>query len=381
MSRLASSAQERPDLALFIPSYAGGGGERVAMFLARTLAAAGLRVDLVVARSRGELRDEPLPGVTKVELGAVDELLAAPAWVRYLKRTRPRCAMSMIHTANFNSGLGALFVPDVPVIVNLRIAASCDPAAQWWFRSWFGFGPERRLYQRASRVVGVSRGVAEEAVEVFGVPPSRVLSIPNPRQSREVSPDIAEEHEALFEKPVVLGVGRLAPQKDFETLLKAFARLAASRDLHLVILGEGPGRRALLEQASELGISQRVFLPGFVPNPQAYLRRARVFALSSRNEGFPGALIEAMEAGAAIVSTDCPFGPSEILDGGRFGRLVRVGDAAGLAEAIAKELEAVDVGPDARRTERATWLDQYEPEAVTARYLRLIRDVIGESRT
>ena len=381
MSRLASSAQERPDLALFIPSYAGGGGERVAMFLARTLAAAGLRVDLVVARSRGELRDEPLPGVTKVELGAVDEFLAAPAWVQYLKRTRPRCAMSMIHTANFNSGLGALFVPDVPVIVNLRIAASCDPAAQWWFRSWFGFGPERRLYQRASRVVGVSRGVAEEAVEVFGVPPSRVLSIPNPRQSREVSPDIAEEHEALFEKPVVLGVGRLAPQKDFETLLKAFARLAASRDLHLVILGEGPGRRALLEQASELGISQRVFLPGFVPNPQAYLRRARVFALSSRNEGFPGALIEAMEAGAAIVSTDCPFGPSEILDGGRFGRLVRVGDAAGLAEAIAKELEAVDVGPDARRTERATWLDQYEPEAVTARYLRLIRDVIGESRT
>jgi glycosyltransferase involved in cell wall biosynthesis len=381
MSRLASSAQERPDLALFIPSYAGGGGERVAMFLARTLAAAGLRVDLVVARSRGELRDEPLPGVTKVELGAVDELLAAPAWVRYLKRTRPRCAMSMIHTANFNSGLGALFVPDVPVIVNLRIAASCDPAAQWWFRSWFGFGPERRLYQRASRVVGVSRGVAEEAVEVFGVPPSRVLSIPNPRQSREVSPDIAEEHEALFEKPVVLGVGRLAPQKDFETLLKAFARLAASRDLHLVILGEGPGRRALLEQASELGISQRVFLPGFVPNPQAYLRRARVFALSSRNEGFPGALIEAMEAGAAIVSTDCPFGPSEILDGGRFGRLVRVGDAAGLAEAIAKELEAADVGPDARRAERAIWLDQYEPEAVTARYLRLIRDVIGESRT
>ena len=381
MSRLASSAQERPDLALFIPSYAGGGGERVAMFLARTLAAAGLRVDLVVARSRGELRDEPLPGVTKVELGAVDELLAAPAWVRYLKRTRPRCAMSMIHTANFNSGLGALFVPDVPVIVNLRIAASCDPAAQWWFRSWFGFGPERRLYQRASRVVGVSRGVAEEAVEVFGVPPSRVLSIPNPRQSREVSPDIAEEHEALFEKPVVLGVGRLAPQKDFETLLKAFARLAASRDLHLVILGEGPGRRALLEQASELGISQRVFLPGFVPNPQAYLRRARVFALSSRNEGFPGALIEAMEAGAAIVSTDCPFGPSEILEGGRFGRLVPVGDAKGLAEAIAKELEAVDVGPDARRTERATWLDQYEPEAVTARYLRLIREVIGESRT
>lgn len=379
MSDVASTNSARPDLAIFIPSYAGGGGERIALFLARALANAGLRVDLVVACAHGPLRDELLPGVTKVDLGAVTEILAAPAWIRYLKRARPRCAMSMIHTANFSSGIGASVVPDVPVIINLRIALRCDPAAQWWFRGWFGFGPERLVYRRAARIVGVSQGVADEAAELFEVPPRRVSSIPNPRRSRGASGEIAPEHEPLFAKPVVLGVGRLAPQKDFAMLLRAFADLTSSRDLHLVILGEGPERASLEAQAKALDVSGRVFFPGFVDDPEAYARRARVFALSSRNEGFPGALIEALEAGAAIVSTDCPFGPREVLDGGRFGRLVPVGDADGFSTAIEAELDAPDIGPDARRVERAYWMQRYEPEVITARYLSLIQDVIKEA--
>lgn len=132
-------------------------------------------------------------------------------------------------------------------------------------------------------------------------------------------------------------------------------------------------------QAEKLGISARVFFPGFVKSPQAYMRRARVFALSSRNEGFPGALIEALESGTAIVSTDCPFGSREVLDGDRFGRLVPVGDAESFAAALDAELEQIDVGPHARRVERADWLQRFEPEAITARYLELIRDVPGRS--
>jgi glycosyltransferase involved in cell wall biosynthesis len=164
-------------------------------------------------------------------------------------------------------------------------------------------------------------------------------------------------------------------------LLDAFARLPRARDLHLLILGEGPERAALLRRAEALGLSERVFLPGFVPNPQAYLRRARVFALSSRNEGFPGALIEAMEAGAAIVSTDCPFGPREILDGGRFGELVPVGDSGALAAALAAELDRPDPGPEARQAERSEWMRQFDPDVITARYLALIREVIDENET
>jgi glycosyltransferase involved in cell wall biosynthesis len=128
-------------------------------------------------------------------------------------------------------------------------------------------------------------------------------------------------------------------------------------------------------QAEELGISARVFFPGFVKSPQAYMQRARVFALSSRNEGLPGALIEALESGTAIVSTDCPFGPREVLDGERFGRLVPVEDAASFAAAVDAELGGPDVGPDARRAERADWLQRFEPEVITARYVELIRDV------
>ncbi|MFW2387364.1 MAG: glycosyltransferase [Polyangiales bacterium] len=379
MPKAAKDEVTRPDIAILLPSYAGGGGERVTLFLARTLAEAGLRVDLVVACAEGELRDVPLPIVNRVHLGALTEILAAPSWVRYMKRVRPRCAMSMIHTANFSSGIGALFNTDVPVIVNLRIALQCDPGAQWWFRSWFGFGPERFLYKRAARVVGVSQGVAEEAAQLFGLPPDTVLSIPNPRRSREASEEIAPEHEAFFDKPVVLGVGRLAPQKDFSMLVRAFGAVASRRDVNLVVLGKGPDRAALESEARELGLADRVFFPGFVTNPEAYMRRARVFTLSSRNEGFPGALIEALEAGTAIVSTDCPFGPDEVLDGGRWGRLTPVGDSEAFAAALEEELQQPDPGPEARQSERAAWMKQYDPEVITGRYLDLIRAVIAES--
>ena len=368
----------RPDLAIFIPSYAGGGGERVALFLARSLAEAGLRVDLVAACGRGELEKEEVAEVRKIDLRAVTEFLAAPAWVRYLRRARPRCAMSMIHTANFNSGIGAYLVPDVPVIVNLRIALQCDPSAQWWFRKRFGFGPERFLYRRAARVVGVSRGVAEEARALLEIPAEKVLSIPNPRQSRQQASEVAEDHASIFETPVILGVGRLAPQKDFAALLNAFAEVVKTRDAELVLLGKGPERAALEAQARQLGCADKVHLLGFVDDPQPYMRRARLFVLSSRNEGFPGALIEALEAGAAIVSTDCPFGPREALEGDPFSRLVEVGDADGLARAIEAELTEPDVGPDTRRAARAERMKRYDPSVITANYLALVEAVIRE---
>lgn len=379
MSDVDSSAAPRPDIALFIPSYAGGGAERVAFFVARALTDAGMRVDLVVSCAHGELRDEPLPGVRKVELGAVTEILAAPAWTRYLKRVRPRCAMSMIHTANLASGIGKFIVPDVPVIVSLHLALRCDPSSQWTFRRWFGFGPERFVYRRVERVTGVSQGVADEAAELFDLPPDKVLALPNPRHAKAASFEITPEQEPMFEKPVLLAVGRLAPQKGYGMLLRAFAAVSSRRDANLVILGEGPERASLEAQAREIGLSQRVFFPGFVDNAPAFMHRARIFVMSSRNEGLPMVLMEALEAGTPIVSTDCPFGPRELLDDGRLGRLTPVEDAESLAAAIDAELDEPDVGSEARRAERADWMQRYEPEVITARYLSLIREVIEEA--
>ncbi|MGB5502943.1 MAG: glycosyltransferase [Polyangiales bacterium] len=379
MSDSVSSSAQRPDLAIFIPSYAAGGAERVALLMARALAERGLRIDLVVSCAHGGLRDEELPGVNKVELGAINELLATPRWVRYLKRARPRCAISMIHTANIASGIGRYLVPDVPVIVSQHYAIRCEPDAQWWFRRWLGFGPERFAYRRVERLTGCSQGVADDAAEVFDVPPHRVLSLPNPRHSHEASLELTPAQRPLFDKPVLLAVGRLTPQKDFGMLLRAFSDLSSRHDLNLVILGEGPERASLEAQAQELGVADRVFLLGFVDNAEAFMRRARLFVMSSRNEGLPMVLIEALGAGTAIVSTDCHFGPRELLDDGRLGQLTPVEDAKSFAAAVEAELAEPDVGHEVRRAERADWLRRFDQDVVTGQYFDLVHQVIEES--
>jgi glycosyltransferase involved in cell wall biosynthesis len=147
--------------------------------------------------------------------------------------------------------------------------------------------------------------------------------------------------------PVVLGVGRLARQKDFPTLLQAFARLRSERPVRLMILGQANNQRTTVERQAELralagklGVADEVALPGFVHNPYAYMAHAAVFVLSSRFEGLPTVLIEALACGLPVVSTDCPNGPAEILENGKYGALVPVGDAFALAKAISATLDA-----------------------------------------
>jgi glycosyltransferase involved in cell wall biosynthesis len=138
----------------------------------------------------------------------------------------------------------------------------------------------------------------------------------------------------------VLAVGKLKARKGHDVLLRAFARLRAGRDARLLILGEGPERGELAALAASLGIAADVDLHGFVPNPMAYMARASVFALPSRREGLPNVLIEALACGAPIVATRCPSGPDEILQGGRYGALVPVDDAAAFARALEATLDA-----------------------------------------
>ncbi|MGD9299694.1 MAG: glycosyltransferase, partial [Thiohalocapsa sp.] len=146
--------------------------------------------------------------------------------------------------------------------------------------------------------------------------------------------DEAAQHAA----PVLLGAGRLERQKDFPTLLRAFAALRGERRCRLVLLGEGAWRHRLTAEAAALGVAADLDLPGFQSNPYPFLARARVFVLSSAWEGSPNVLTEAMALGTPVVATDCPSGPREVLADGRFGRLVPVGDAAALAKAMAATL-------------------------------------------
>jgi glycosyltransferase involved in cell wall biosynthesis len=196
----------------------------------------------------------------------------------------------------------------------------------------------RKSYPSADGIIAVSSGVADDLAEATGIPRESIDVIYNPVVTPEVATASREavDHPWLApgEPPVVMGIGRLTPKKDFTTLLQAFAEVRREVPARLMILGEGPERAVLEGLVRTLDLAANVALPGFVGNPYAYLARASLFVLSSRWEGLPTVLIEAMFCGAPVVSTDCPSGPREILNGGRYGRLVPVGDLAALAQAI-----------------------------------------------
>ncbi|NJK80391.1 MAG: glycosyltransferase, partial [Chloroflexaceae bacterium] len=184
------------------------------------------------------------------------------------------------------------------------------------------------------------------------IPPPRCTSRPTVSGSvynPTITPELIEHSHAPLDDPwltaperpvpVVLGVGRLVPNKDFANLIQAVALVRQQRPLRLLILGEGDERPRLEALVQRLGLSDAVRMPGYVTNPYAYMRRADLFVLSSANEGLPGVLIEAMACGAPVVATDCATGPREILTGGQYGRLVPVGDSTALAAAIVATLD------------------------------------------
>jgi glycosyltransferase involved in cell wall biosynthesis len=195
--------------------------------------------------------------------------------------------------------------------------------------------------------------------------------LPNPVVTPELTSKAAEALDHPWfgagEPPVVLGVGRFKKQKDFATLIRAFDRVRRKRVARLLILGEGPYRASLEALIAELGLSDQVMLPGFASNPFAYMARAGVFVLSSAWEGMPGALIQAIACGAPVVATDCESGPREILQGGRYGRLVPVGDPAALAEAIQATLEEPRAPVPLEAVERFT------RSAAVSGYLEVLR--------
>ena len=212
-------------------------------------------------------------------------------------------------------------------------------------------GPARwlrpRAYRWAEGIVAVSRGVADDLVHNVGVPPDRMHVINNPIVTPELHRQASEPNDhpwfAPGQPPVILGVGRLTGLKDFPTLIHAFVKVRQQHPVKLVILGEGEDRPALERLRDDLGLHQEVDLPGFVANPYGFMARAAALVVSSRWEGSPSVLVEAMACGTAVISTDCAGGAAEILDGGRFGTLVPINDPDALAESIARTLEAPEV--------------------------------------
>jgi glycosyltransferase involved in cell wall biosynthesis len=360
-----------PTLAIFLPSLAGGGAERMMINLAAGALAAGVAVDLVCADARGPYLSEVPPGCRLVDLKASRILSALPKLAMWLRRHRPAVLLTAMDHANLVAIWARALAgaqPQVRLAVSVRsqlsVAAANEASLRGRALPWLA----RHFYPRADLVIAVSEGVADDLSDCIGLSRAGITVIPNPVVSDNIEALASEPLEHPWftadAPPVLLAAGRLTKQKDFPTLLQAFARLVPERELRLMILGEGPDRTALEAEIESLRLSERVALPGFDANPFRYLARARVFVLSSAWEGLPGVLIQAMACGTPVVSTDCPSGPREVLEDGRLGPLVPVGDAPALSDAIARTLD--EPRPAAMLKAAAA---QYRLSPVTRRYL------------
>jgi glycosyltransferase involved in cell wall biosynthesis len=363
------SAQRK--VALFLPALYGGGAERVVLQLAGGIASRGIAVSLVLARQEGPYLAEIPESVQTVNLKTSRDRQALPALVRHLRKERPSALLSGLHTNLIALWARRLARVSTRVIVvehnTLSSRVRDDPSdirMRWMPRliRWF--------YPWADGIVAVSHGVADDLARETKIPRNRIRVIYNPT----VIPELSEKAKAPLEHPwfqpgqppVVLGAGRLTRQKDFPTLIKAFAQARKTYPSRLLILGEGEERPALETLVRDLGLQEEVQLPGFVNNPYPYMARAYLFVLSSRWEGLPGVLIEAMFCGTRLIATDCPSGPREILQNGRYGMLVPVGDADVLGQAIETALRGELQPPPPE-----SW-QPFELKRVTEEYLDIL---------
>lgn len=364
-------------VAVFVPSLRGGGAERVMLDLAHGFAERGISTDLVLPQVEGPYLSEVRPDVRIVNLKARRVLASLPGLVRYLRRERPDALLATLTHANLIA-LWARRLSGVPTRVVVREANTLTQVTRGAGRDRRRLFPflVRRFYPWADGIVAVSTGVAQDLETSMGGTRGRMQILPNPVLTPELTSKAAEplKHPwfGVGQPPVLLGVGRLSKQKDFYTLIRAFDRLRRARAARLLILGEGPERAGLEALVAELGLSDQVMLPGFASNPFAYMARAGVFVLSSAWEGMPGALIQAVACGAPVVATDCESGPREVLQGGRYGRLVPVGDPAALAAAIQATLEQPRAAAPPEAVERFT------RNAAVSGYLEVLRGGTGE---
>lgn len=358
-------------IALFLPSQRlGGGAERVMLNLAQGLALRGVPVDIVHVNAAGPFFDQ-LPGeVRLISLNARHTRSSLPALLRYLRRVRPAVMVANLLSGSILALMAkkALF-GRVPVVVRYSHTFSMR-YAEAGRKGRICMQLAKRLWRSADALVAVSRGAAQDLERSVPGIASRLQTIANP----VVWPDHLKrasepvEHPWFGDRkaPVILSVGRLVPQKNHANLLRAFAELLKSRPAKLVILGEGPLRPRLQDLARRLGLVQAVDFPGFRSNPFPFMAKASAFVLSSDHEALPLALIEALACGTPVVSTDCPHGPREILEGGKWGRLVPARDERALAKAILDTLEH-PIAAEALRA-RANF---YSVQAGTDRYLSL----------
>lgn len=343
-------------LSIFTTSFAGGGAERALVNLANKFAEDGIAVDLVVTHAKGPYQEQVSSKVRIVDLAAPRIIAALPALIRYFHQEQPTTMLSALNSTNCL----AIWAKSISQC-KTRLVISEQNTPSISIRN----ASQKRVrilpylmklsYPLADCVVATSAGVADDLASLVQMPRQHIQIIHNPLALADIK---HKSQEPLLHRwftagspPVLLAVGRLTEQKDFPTLIKAFNQVRNQRHVRLIILGEGEKRNELEALIDNLGLAEDIDLPGFQRNPFTYMAQASVFVMSSRWEGFGNVLVEAMACGTPVIATNCPHGPSEILEEGKWGRLVPVGDVLQFAKAIEDTLDGAQIDPRQRSKE------------------------------
>jgi glycosyltransferase involved in cell wall biosynthesis len=360
----------KPRLHFILPNIGPGGAQKIIITLCNTLSK-NYDCSLILLNGRKRFYDVS-DEVHIIDLKATNFFQAVIAIRRIMKKEKPGVLLSTTELVNvLICLLKPLFSNKIKCVGRISNTLSeiykNDRSPVTFFIRWVA----PLVYRSFSDIICVSHGVADDLVSL------------NPRVSKKIkviyNPIIDEKlHILKIEKPnhrwlgkhkIILAVGRLWKQKNYEGLLLAFKMVAVQRkDVRLIILGDGPEEKTLKHYADGLNIREKVDFAGYQHNPFSYMHHSDVYVMSSLYEGLPGALIQALACEANIVSTDCKSGPAEILDHGKYGRLVPVRDVKALAKALSDALEEPLVPPD----DLHLWLQQFESSSTVAAYEKVL---------
>jgi len=359
-------------ISLFLYSLNGGGIPRHMVNLANGFSKKGYKVDFVLGKAEGSYLKYVSNNINIINLNVSSGFKCIPGLVRYLKKETPQ----IIYTANTHLNISAIIAYILANVDNTKIVVSehADFYKAQENRSfplnYIILAMVKMFYPKADKVVAVSRGVADSIKIAYRLNNSKILTIWNPVITDELYIQAMKpvKHPWLSKNyPIIISIGRLTKQKNYPLLIKAFSRVKESINAKLIILGEGEDREKLEGLIIKLGLERDVDMPGFVDNPYCYLKKADLFVLSSLWEGFSIVLIEALACDTKVISTDCPYGPKEILEYAGTGRLIPADNEEALSDAILEELENDFVKPN---------LDAFKRDKVVDSYIKLFNDIL-----
>jgi glycosyltransferase involved in cell wall biosynthesis len=361
-------------LAIFVAAISGGGVEKVIVNLVNEFVKKGIAVDLLIADTKKLSTVYISSDVKIIDLKSKRVLFCIPKLIFYLIKTRPYVLFSAMDYVNIIAIISKLIS-----CTSTRIVVSNHAKLEYFIENekLIKFKILKKLtsylYARADKVIAVSKGLEIMLIKELNLKSSKVSMIYNPIYSESLLKASREDaHDSCAftnTTPYIISVGRFALEKDYPTLIYAFNEVRKKRDIKLIILGDGPQWDSIQKLIKILDLKNHICTPGFLINPYPLIRNSACFVLSSVNEGFGNVLVEALTLGTPIVSTNCFSGPSEILENGRWGALVPIGDYNRMAKSIIAE---IDNKQNRNESLLSSHLEKFTISLVAEKYIQIL---------